>query len=520
MISELIFGLVAILIENSTGVVIVRRSNGENEEDEETGLIQVGVQEKLKEFTKFDPNDAIFREYDPPADQETDPKAWKKNIPSLKHSIFKSFTFVFIIQTVCGTVIGLLATFVVFIDFNTSIVCISQQGDFSKLPKTIRSIEILGHSVEGFIIELYNYFLLSTVFSWSQLKHLNLPLFNILVAFTDIIYELTLAVFELFGGISWLNYPLYALFTSAAIINGLILARHFRPRPHKWRNAIKLTFTFSGQFVLGMSLVVFMCYTFWPWYNKQDVYTKVVAATLSPLVTFFPKLICRLAAQKLKDVHPGSAHVFVTVIYGTFTIVYRVMQAELSTLTSFIVLGIAHGFVDLIERLTVTMRDYIWEYLYKLLRCKRKPKSKYRSPRSRRFVADMSIQILLQEGTGLVAGLGFIHLYHFMYSDTKPPYTDYTVVLNFLVRVFTGLAIDLVFNTISVVLQTRFMNIPIMKVWTLKWRHHCVVMTIVALETFLFFTIYLFDIVRNKYNYDTHPMVRYAWNCSMPFSQL
>ena len=44
-----------------------------------------------------------------------------------------------------------------------------------------------------------------------------------------------------------------------------------------------------------------------------------------------------------------------------------------------------------------------------------------RTPRSMRFVADVSIQLLLTEPTALVTAVGFIQVYKFMYPDYVKP---------------------------------------------------------------------------------------------------
>jgi hypothetical protein len=519
MIAEII-AVIGLLIENCTGVIIVEKVPlRTREEVEEAPLIQAEQRHRLQDFTKFDANDAIFREYDPPENEEEDPKAWKKSRPSIKSSIWKCFKFVFFIQTVSGTALGFLVIFIAFLDFNSADLCYDQTANWNKMPDVIASIRVAGQAVEGFIIELWNYLLLSTVFPWSVMKELNLLTLNLLAAFTDMTYRL---VFQLFGiyKIWWMSYPLNALFTSMSIINSFILARHFKPRPISWKIVSVLAFSFSAQFVLGMSANIFLVYKLLPWYNEQVESTKVVVAACCPLLTALPKVVSRLAAQNLEDVHPGTAHVFVGLLYGSTAIVFRIMQAELTSFELFVALGVGHAIVDLLERLTITMRDSIWEYLYKRMRCLRRPTQKYRSPRSRRFIADVSIQIMLQEATGLVAALGFITLYHFMYSDEKPSYSDYKVLLDFLIRALTGLTIDLFFNSLSVVIQTHYMNVAVTRVWSKKWRYHLVVNTIMSSLTIIYFTEYLFGVVRNKYDYSKHKAVRFAWNCSMPFEGL
>lgn len=519
MISEIV-ALVLFLIENCTGVAIVENipfTNQQQQNQEGEHLIQVSIQERLQEFTRFDADDVLFREYDPPLNEEENPKAWKKSRPTLSKAIWRCLRCVFLIQTVCGTLLGMLAIFIAFLDFNSSELCYSKTVEWKEIPRMVRAVRTTGQAIEGFVIEIWDYLLLSTVFPWSVMKELNLLTINLLGAFIDMSYRL---YFELYGiyKLWWMSYPLNALFTTMVIVNSVILARHFRARPQRWKKVIELAFSLSAQFILGMSANLFLVYKLFPWYNTQEENTKVFIAALCPLLTALPKVVSRLAAQNIKDIHPGTAHVFVGVLYGTTAIVFRIMQAELTSFELFIALGIGHAIVDLLERLTITMRDHIWEYVYKVIRCRRRrPSSKYRCPRSRRFIADVSIQIMLQESTGLVSALGFIQLYHFAYSDIKPSYTDYRVLEDFLIRACTGLLIDLVFNTLSVVIQTHYMNFAVMRVWKKKWRYHLLVNIIISSLTMIYYTEHLYGVVRNKYNYNTHTLVKFARNCTLPF---
>ena len=123
-------------------------------------------------------------------------------------------------------------------------------------------------------------------------------------------------------------------------------------------------------------------------------------------------VIVRLAAQRIDFLHPGDAHVLLNVLYTGSAIVFRVLQAELTSLPLFTLLSVADGAVDLLERLTIVARDYLWYYIYKNLKRDRietiTTADQFRTPRSMRFIADMSIQIILGESTALMAAVGFI----------------------------------------------------------------------------------------------------------------
>jgi hypothetical protein len=128
-------------------------------------------------------------------------------------------------------------------------------------------------------------------------------------------------------------------------------------------------------------------------------------------------------------------------------------------------------------------------------------------------MADVSIQIMMQEATALITALGFINVYQFIYSESKP-FTDYKLIISFFVRATIGLSIDLVFNTISLLIQTRVMNVAVNRVWRKKWRYHVLVNTLLVCVSILYFSGHLFEVVRSKYDYTKHSAIKHHWNCS------
>ncbi|XP_032226763.1 uncharacterized protein LOC116610154 [Nematostella vectensis] len=508
MIAE-ILAFAAFLFENCTSVIIAQTRLFR--EDEEQGLIPQDEQQ-YDDFLSFDPNDYVFREFDHPEGEEEDPKSWRKVRPAFKSSLWTSFKTVFATQILAGTGLGLLAIFITFLDFNFADLCYEKTSEWNTMPLKIQRIRVTAQSVEGFVIELWYFLVLTTAFPGSLLKKLNLLVLNLLVAFIDVTYRLYLQLYGIYKR-PWMSLPLNGMSVSMVVLSAWILGRHFSPSSIK--RAMKYAFILSTQFILGMHVCYLLNYKVFPWYNEQSERVRFLIAGVCPIVTAIPKVVSRLGAQKLnRVVHPGTANVFVGVLYGASAIVFRIMQAELSSIDLFIALGIGHAFIDMLERLTITMRDYLWERFCRLFCRQRRPLSKYSTPRSRRFMADVSIQILIQESTSLIGALGFIHLFHFMYSNNKPPFTDNSVLINFAIRCIIGLCIDVVFNTISVVIQTRLMNIAVNRVWRKKWRYHLVVNLIITSLTMIYFTEYLLDVVRKKYDFNNPEEIRFFWNCT------
>ena len=279
------------------------------------------------------------------------------------------------------------------------------------------------------------------MFGWRLIKELILLILNLLGAFFDTCYRLYLQVYDIYNK-PWRSLPLNSLFVLLLLMNSLIIGRDIAKKIEVERNkiikkAIKVSSMLVAQFAFGIPITFGLVYV------------------LIPLVTAAPKVIVRLAAQRIDFLHPGDSHVLLNVLYSASAIVFRVMQAELTSLRLFILLSFAHGAIDLLERLTIVIRDYFWYFVYKKLKKESETilkASQFRSPRSMRFVADMSIQMILGESTSLIAAVGFIQLYTFMYnrSDASSASTNMVISPNFL---FSS---PLLLASISFLTRSRF----------------------------------------------------------------
>ena len=522
---EAVVAFIVYIAESFTGNVLenssirttrASRVVGDVENEKEVHPLLPDTDSVLSEFTRFDTTDTIFQEFDPPNDT-VGIMAWKESRPSRLQSFVICFKTVFVMQVIIGFSIALLAIAVLVLDFNTADLCYEKTLNWNTMPPIIQSIRVVSQSVEGFVIELWHFSIMLCMFGYSVLKDLNLLAINLLAAFTDACYRLVLQTFGIYKH-SWMSYPLNVLFTSVVLGNSFIIARHIAQGRSK-KEVLIVTCLLALQFLFGIPVAFIVLYKIFPWFNKRSELEKVFIAGACPLILSVPKVLARSLVPKLDCVHPGVLYLLVACLYSTAAIVFRVMQAELTSFKLFVALGIGHAFIDLLERLTITIRDYIWQSIFRLLvRCNRLqamriPARSACTPRSMRFVADVSIQLLLTEPTALVTAVGFIQVYKFMYPDMSNPSVP-DLVWGFLERCVTGLAVDVVFNTVSVWLQVRVFNIAVLKVWNSKnWRVHFIANIVFTLMSMVYFTEYLFAVIRTK----IHPH-RFAFNCSLPFS--
>ena len=270
----------------------------------------------------------------------------------------------------------------------------------------------------------------------------------------------------------------------------------------------------AAQLGFGMPIASVLVYVLIPLYDSQNETNRAVIAGALPLVTAIPKVI-NLAAQRIDWLHPGESHFLLSVLYSGLAIVFRIMQAELTSLPLFILLSFVHGSVDLLERLTIVFRDYLWYFIYRKLKRDVTVLSaeKFRTPRSMRFITDMSIQMTLGESTALIAAVGFIQLYSFMYNNITPSFDEMT---QFFIKVSVALGIDFAFSSFSFWLQMSYLNIAISRVWKKRWRKHMLVGLILTAVTMCYCTTHLFAVVKDKHSSGSKPS---EFNCTGPFSR-
>lgn len=315
---EAIITFLAYIVEGFTGGVIenysgttCRQAISENSDSTE---VEVLVQEEaLSDFTKFDPNDTVFQEFNPPLGS-CGKMAWKLSRPSTWKSVLLCFKTVFTMQFVFGSSIGLLAVAVILLDLNTADLCYEKTFTWDSIPPLIQSIRVTGQCVEGFFIEIWHFSIMLCMFGCLLMKELNLLTINLLGAFTDTCYRLFLQMYGIYKR-PWTTYPLNVLSASLVIGNSLIIAKRIIPvQMYSKKKLCKVAALLALQFLFGFPIAWLLAYKIFPWYTEKSELQKVFIAALSPLIVCIPKAIARTAVPKLNLVHPGVLHLLVSTL--------------------------------------------------------------------------------------------------------------------------------------------------------------------------------------------------------------
>ena len=494
---SLLEDVVLYMVETFTAGV-VQSCQGQEQQD---GASLLHDQDPLEDFRKFNRNDEIFQEYDPPPGDNSK-MGWKiSRPPTWRVSLWKAMKCAFCMQILGGVALGSLAISILILNLRTSDYCFNvQKTNWTAVSKRYQKVIVTVEVIKTFVIQLWSLFLMLTMFESSLIKKLNLITLNLLGASFDTCYRLYCQMYGVYKK-SWVPYPLNCLFVLLLAMNSLLIGREIAKnseRSERIKKTIKIMAMLVAQFAFRIPITYCLVYVLTPLYGEvSETYRLIIAGAL-PLVTAVPKVIVRLSAQRIDFLHPGDSHVLLNVLFSSSAIVFRVMQADLSEIRLFTLLSLAHGAIDLLERLTVVIRDYVWYFIYKKFKRDERETilkaNQFRSPRSMRFVADMSIQMILGESTSMIAAVGFFQIYKFIYNDQEA----LSVITEFFTRVSIAISIDFAFNSLSFWLQMSYMNVAIDRVWKNRWWKHLVIAFIVTAMTMLYYPDRLLPIVSAK----------------------
>ena len=249
-------------------------------------------------------------------------------------------------------------------------------------------------------------------------------------------------------------------------------------------------------------------YLVYPAYNNQDTKGKLLIALFSPLMGVAVKAVSRICVQRLWNItHPGYSYVLLAMLYFLVAIMFRILQADLDSLESIAILGIIHGFAEVVERSIVVVIDHI---CHQICRRESSPWGCFRTPRRERLTADIAITSMLFESTAVVSVNGFLHLYQWIYLENE---TFLNLFLSFAKYTSVPLVIEWFFTSIFLAIETRYQNMAVMALWRRQWKRHILVAVVNVFPVAIWTSENLLVIIRHRFDNE-----RANQDCKVPFT--
>ena len=397
-----------------------------------------------------------------------------------------------------------LAVFFLYLDLNTTDLCVEWEFHNHSLPFSQKRIRIIGDSVEVMITNLW--FPLTTVvlFGWKEFKQLFLSTFYMAFIFGEatVIFYMILFIFGAYSAYTYYRFLANLLFFVGLISCCVVVVRNIRLKhcALSYSNSHLMALV-SMQFIVCTILSYGYRYGIVPYFNslKREDYKFLVAA-MAPASTIIPAAICKhLALRRSSEViEPGRSFVLVYFVRGGVIYVYRVMQADFRNIWLFIGLSLFSGVMDVLKKATHNVRMKLWRKIISLLRqavcCRNLNEMPRNTPHYRRLKADLEIQdMLFGYGTFMIS-----QAYYVVYFIESYKFFTQTFMYESLKRVAIGIGIDFIFNFLSNFVQIHYYNIPIGRVWSKYWKRHMLANFIIVMVIVSYFTQILLSVFRAR----------------------
>ena len=280
--------------------------------------------------------------------------AWKRLRPPVVQTVVKSMYIGGIISLLAASIVGTIYILISYLNYKTLWNCEFQQvGSVSARMQWTRTIADIFSGVFYYAWPVFN---MLCLFRSHQLKGIKTKL--ILVSFMMfILHTIFRSVLQAFGkpffNLSALyralsNVPVYIFVFTSVCVQFYFVVRHLVVQPKAKPACLICKMALPPcSAVIAAFVIRYAIYTA---YDKQDATGKLVIAIFSPLMGVVVKVISRICVQGLWNItHPGYSYALLAPLYCLLAVMFRVLQAELDSLESIAVLGIIHGFAEVVD---------------------------------------------------------------------------------------------------------------------------------------------------------------------------
>ena len=401
--------------------------------------------------------------------------AWKRLRPSISRTVLNSLCYGFLISVLSATVFGVVSFTVYYFGYQSQLNCEHHHPKESipiKLQWLITISEVLavGFLYFWFFIDISFYF---SPFQLSGVRK-TIVIVSLLFYLVDSVYRLGMQACGISHGklTALQRVPGQAIFCLSSCVIIYVMKMHFCFGPLVQQ--VKFIVLLAVPYALTQGIAVLTASCIYPAYNKQNKSGKILFAIFIPLIVVVIKVAGRICIQRLwcRISHPGTSFVLLVPVYCGSAIMLRLLQVDLHSLESVALIGVIHGIAEVFDRSIMAFIDHI---VHQVLEKRRIAWGGFRTPRRERLAADLTIMSMLSESSAVIAVNIFLHLYRYFYTYDNSPLK---VLKSFALATSVPLGIEWFFTSVSIAIETRYKNLPVVAVWRKRWKRHLAVLLI------------------------------------------
>jgi len=434
--------------------------------------------------------------------------AWKHLRPSIFHTVLNSMYFGLFISVLSASIAGPASIAAFYFSFQTQPICLTRPKE--SIPIKLQWVITISEVLSVWFMYFSCFLSIICYFRPFQISGLKSTLFFLCFGFyiLDSGYRITMQALGLSQSrlTSTQKIPAMATYHINICVLFYVLTRHLNPGPIK--RQIKTLLLLIVACVATQLSAVLVAYLIYPAYNKQEKSGKLIIAIFSPLIVVLLKGASRVCVQRSwnRISYPSTSFVLLGTLYCGSATMLRLLQVDLQSLGSVAFIGVIHGIAEVIERSTMVIIDH---YSNQILEKRKIPLGGFRTPRRERLAADICIMSMLYESSAIISVNGLLYLYQYFYTSDNSPLPLFQL---FVLYTSLPLSIEWFFTSVSIAIETRYQNMPIMAVWRRRWKRHVLVAVINIVMISIWASTSLLIAIRGRFVNETKD------HCKMPFN--
>ena len=418
-----------------------------------------------------------------------------------RQSLWKCMKISFEATVCCGVLGSLVGILLWWLELNFKAYCFAI---WNEIPESIHQRNLIA---DIFIAALTHFWVLSCIAplcGWSTIKKLHLIYICAIGSLLDGINRSLL--YFLFHEYSkrWKHYIGNVIFIVTSFAVCYRFARHCKAAHNAHCNVFLLTLKLTLQFIIGFLIFIPFNLVFLDLYYNSSHIEKTVLVCALTIAYAIPKLFISHVVTNLREVcTPGDEMVLVVAYMTATTICARLMQANVETLSFFIIVSVVHGLLNVIDKLSLPLRRRILTCVC----CGSMENCNRQSVSASVFLANQSLFSITTETTSVIFGIIAAYLLIYYYkkeNGTRRSHSGYVLFIGIMKRCSIAVGIELIFNVIAVKVQTYLYQIPVIGAWQGKWKSIIIIHVIQVTFIVLYSSEYFDRILLKDYHKKTN----------------
>ena len=386
-----------------------------------------------------------------------------------------------------GVLFGLFATFLWWIKLNVEVYCFRKWYD---IPERIHHLRLLSDSVQEIIVFFWPLLTIAPICTWSMIKESNVLFWCAIAGLLGFVYRFFLFIFQQYQPL-WKSYVGNVIFCVTAFIVFYKFAKYRQQQTDNSEDTLILTLKICVQLIVGMVIALPYNYIFLNFYRHLSSFARTIVSCSVIALLYIPKLIIASVVTNFRGIYkPNEGIIFAAAFLVISTMVPRLAQAGVESLTYFTIISLFHGVVNILDKLTIPARIKFLNFI-----CRRNTDAINESwVYAQQFIAHQTLIGIITETSTVIMSNAAAYLIVYYYKielGTMKSFDGWNLVTDMLMKLFIAVCMDWIFNIISLKVQNDCHKLPVLQIWQREWKFIMVIHLIHIIFVVTYFSFFV-----------------------------